>query len=81
MGVWDKIRDLFRPDKKAAALRELWETMYPVNHDVAASGDQVIDAVTTFNRSVAAFERLAAMCDDVGNRTVGKKVRRTTVET
>ncbi|MFP2429114.1 hypothetical protein ACLEVL_25010, partial [Enterobacter ludwigii] len=32
MGVWDKIRDLFRPDKKAAALRELWETMYPVNH-------------------------------------------------
>lgn len=43
-------------------------------------GDAVSTKREKFNSGVVAFERLAALCNDVGNRTVGQKVRRTTVE-
>ncbi|MFP2428842.1 pentapeptide repeat-containing protein [Enterobacter ludwigii] len=78
MGLWDKICDLFRLDRKALALEALWNIMYPENNGGAApetgEGNGVSDEVKNFNRGAATFARLADLCDDVGNRTVGKKV-------
>ena len=60
MGPWDKLRDRFRPEKKADVLAALWDFMHPQDAPAMAGASE---QVATYNRASEAFNRLASLCE------------------
>ncbi|SQM12140.1 Salmonella outer protein D [Escherichia coli] len=53
MGLWDKIADFFRAEKKADAMALAWEFLFPVSDDTTTTSDPFKETINVFNRMKA----------------------------